>query len=145
MEKNNEKYASLKLENQLCFPMYACARKLMKLYTPYLKQIGLTYTQYIAMLVLWDKKEATVKELSECLYLDTGTLTPLLQRMERNGYLTRKRSLEDERFIIIGLTEKGWNLRDHALFIPETISKEIHLNSSDLQVLYLTLYRILSL
>ena len=102
-----QKYEQLKLENQLCFPMYACARKIVNAYTPYLKPLGLTYTQYIVFMVLWEKESVTVGQLGEALRLDAGTLTPLLKRLEKEGYVTRKRSTEDERITLVSITEKA--------------------------------------
>ena len=92
-----QKYDALKLENQICFPLYAAAREVVKQYKPHLDQLDLTYTQYIVMLVLWERKVLTTKELGQRLHLDSGTLTPLLKKMEGNGLLTRKRCAEDER------------------------------------------------
>ena len=97
----------MKLENQLCFPLYAAARSVTGLYTPWLKQLGLTYTQYITMLVLWEHEKLTVKELGAELYLDSGTLTPLLKKLEEKGLVTRCRSTRDERNLILTITEDG--------------------------------------
>ena len=91
-----EEFDNLKLENQLCFPLYACSKEIIKRYKPFLGAIDLTYTQYITMMVLWDKKELTVKDLGKCLFLDSGTLTPLLKKLETKGYIDRKRSADDE-------------------------------------------------
>lgn len=107
----NEEYNCLKLSNQLCFPLYACAKEIVRRYKPYLDELDLTYTQYIAMMVLWEKKEMNVKELGECIYLDSGTLTPLLKKLEAKGYVERHRSKEDERNLIIRITETGEALR----------------------------------
>jgi len=112
-------YNPLLLENQLCFPLYACSREVVKKYKPFLDDIGLTYTQYIAMMVLWEKESINVKSLGEKLFLDSGTLTPLLKKMEAEGLVTRKRSPEDERNLIVTLTEKGKNLREKAIDIPK--------------------------
>lgn len=111
----NEEYNCLKLSNQLCFPLYACAKEIVRRYKPYLDELDLTYTQYIAMMVLWEKKEMNVKELGECIYLDSGTLTPLLKKLEAKGYVERHRSKEDERNLIIRITETGEALRTRAL------------------------------
>ena len=124
MEKN---YDVLKLNNQLCFPLYACARETIKLYKPYLDELDLTYTQYITMMVLWEKQSVTVKELGEALYLDSGTLTPLLKKMEAKGFLTRRRSEQDERSLIVRLTEEGEALKDRALSIPYQMMSCVHL------------------
>lgn len=114
-------YNPLLLENQLCFPLYACSREVVKKYKPFLDDIGLTYTQYIAMMVLWEKKSINVKALGESLHLDSGTLTPLLKKMESQGLVTRNRSSEDERNLIVTLTKKGEDLREKAVDIPRKV------------------------
>ncbi|SFT37194.1 DNA-binding transcriptional regulator, MarR family [Selenomonas sp. GACV-9] len=108
----------LLLENQLCFPLYASARKIVAAYTPYLKPIGLTYAQYVTMMVLWEEEEITMHDLGQRLFLDSGTLTPLLKRLEKDGYLERQRRKEDERLVWIILTEKGKALRQQAESVP---------------------------
>lgn len=108
----------LKLENQLCFPLYAAAKEVVKRYRPYLEPLGLTYTQYIAMMVLWEHKEITVSKMGKLLLLDSGTLTPMLKKMESAGLLTRKRSKEDERELVVTITQKGTDLRKEAVRIP---------------------------
>ncbi len=138
-----EKYAALTLRNQLCFPLYACAREVVKLYTPVLDELDLTYTQYIAMMVLWEKGSASVKELGQALYLDSGTLTPLLKKMEAKGLLSRRRSVNDERSLIVTLTEKGEALRDKALPVPERMSKYMMLTTDEAKELYPLLYKLL--
>ena len=115
-------YDRLKLENQLCFPLYACSREIVRMYKPFLDEIGLTYTQYIAMMVLWEKKQLTVKQLGELLYLDSGTLTPLLKKMEISGLLSRSRDKTDERSVIVTLTKQGEELKEQAVLIPEKIT-----------------------
>lgn len=137
-------YDALKLENQLCFPLYACSREVVKKYKPFLDEIGLTYTQYITMMVLWEKKSVTVKSLGESLYLDSGTLTPLLKRLEADGLVSRARSVEDERNLIVTLTEKGEKLKKDAVGIPEKIGACIQLSSEDSKTLYRLLYQILN-
>lgn len=136
-------YERLKIENQLCFPLYACSREIVRLYKPYLDEIGLTYTQYITMMVLWERKQITVKQLGEILYLDSGTLTPLLKKMEVAGLLTRSRDKKDERSVIAKLTEKGEQLKDQAVSIPEKISSCVPLNQEEAGELYRLLYKIL--
>ena len=133
----------LRLEVQLCFPLYACARETIKLYKPYLDELDLTYTQYIAMMVLWEKKSVTVKELGAVLHLDSGTLTPLLKKMEAKGLLTRRRSTEDERSLIVSLTEQGEALRAQALDIPAKMSKCVNLEPEEARELYRLLYKLL--
>lgn len=111
----------LKLDDQLCFAIYACSKEITRLYRPFLEQYGLTYTQYITLLALWEKDDVTVKDLGERLYLDSGTLTPLLKKMEENQLLVRQRSSEDERKVIIKLTEKARNLKKDILSVPSKI------------------------
>lgn len=120
-----EKSDALRLENQLSFPLYAAARKMVAAYTPYLKEINLTYTQFIVMAVLWQEGEISVRDLCRTLYLDSGTLTPLLKRLETMGYLTRERSEEDERSVIVTITEKGRKLRKKAKSIPGELADEL--------------------
>lgn len=138
-----QKYEALKLKNQVCFPLYACSREIIKQYKPYLDRIDLTYTQYIAMLVLWERRQVNVKELGECLYLDSGTLTPLLKKMEAKGLVKRARSDKDERNLIVSVTEKGMALRDKALEIPGAMCERIELGKEDAAQLYDLLYKLL--
>lgn len=109
---------ALNLDNQLCFPLYAAARQVVSLYTPYLKPLGLTYTQYIVFLSLWEKDGVTVGELGSKLYLDNGTLTPLLKKLQTQGYVDRNRAQDDERVVLITLTEKGRALKEQVKEIP---------------------------
>ena len=102
-----EKYDALKLEKQLCFPLYAVSKEIVKKYKPYLDELDLTYTQYITMMVMWEHKEMNVKELGEHLYLDSGTLTPVLKKLEQKGWVKRNRAKEDERVLIVTLTAEG--------------------------------------
>ncbi len=134
---------SMKLENQLCFPLYAASKEVIKKYTPLLDEIGLTYTQYISMLVLWDKKQITAKALGECLFLDSGTITPVIKRLEQQGLVTRERSREDERSLIITITQKGELLKELAKEIPEKIGSCVNLEADEALVLYQLLYKIL--
>ena len=108
----------MKLDNQICFPLYAAARYVTGLYTPYLKELGLTYTQYITFLVLWEKDGISVSEIGSRLMLDNGTLSPMLKKMEQAGYIERKRSSDDDRVVIVSLTKKGRELQDKAKEIP---------------------------
>lgn len=140
MEKN---YDALKIENQLCFPLYACSRKVIKQYKPYLDKIDLTYTQYITMMVLWSEKELNVKELGQRLFLDSGTLTPLLKKLESKGYLTRRRSEEDERSLLVSITEAGEKLREQAVHIPGEIAQCVRLEPDEAMKLYEILYKLL--
>lgn len=138
---NKEQEEALKLENQLCFPLYAAARKVTNLYSPYLKPLGLTYTQYIVFLALWEKDHATMGELGKKLYLDNGTLTPLLKKMEKEGYVRRTRSREDERVVYIDLTEQGKAMKEKCADIPMQIGSCVHLEPEEARTLYSLLYK----
>lgn len=138
-----DKYDCLKLENQLCFPLYACAKEVVRHYKPLLDKLDLTYTQYIVMMVLWEKKTVNVKTLGENLYLDSGTLTPLLKRLEAKGLVKRKRSHSDERALNVSITEKGENLREAALNIPQEIHERMQLPKEEADTLYTLLYKTL--
>ena len=139
---NKEDY--LKLENQLCFPLYVCSKEIIKKYTPYLEKIDLTYTQYIVMMVLWEHKKMTVKELGKKLFLDSGTLTPLLKKLENKEYIERNRSIKDERNLIVSITKKGKDLKEKAKEIPKEVGKCINLSQEDAINLYKILYKIVS-
>ena len=123
--------------------MYACAREVVKRYTPFLDEIDLTYTQYIVMMVLWDRKSITVKELGQILYLDSGTLTPLLKKLEAKGFLSRKRSEADERNLIVTLSKQGESLRERAVSVPEKIAQCVMLEPEEAMTLYRLLYKLL--
>ena len=138
-----EKYEVLKLSKQLCFPLYACSREMIKLYKPWLDELGLTYTQYITMMVLWEHKSMTVKMLGQELYLDSGTLTPLLKKLEDKGLVTRRRSDRDERNLIVTITEQGEAMKDAALHIPGEMTKCINLPREDIRDLYRMLHQLL--
>jgi DNA-binding MarR family transcriptional regulator len=133
----------LKLKNQLCFPLYACSKEVVRLYKPLLDDIGLTYTQYIAMMVLWEKDSVTIKELGDKLYLDSGTITPLVKKMEAQGLVTRTRSAADERSVIVELTDNGRKLRDKAADIPGKIVSCVPLADEEAKTLYSLLYKVL--
>ncbi|MBQ3789619.1 MAG: MarR family transcriptional regulator [Lachnospiraceae bacterium] len=136
-----QEYEQLLLKNQLCFPLYACSRKIVGNYTPYLKPLGLTYTQYIVMMVLWEKESVNVGQLGEILRLDAGTLTPLLKRLEKAGYVTRERSKEDERVTVIAATPEGERLKEQCKDIPIKMSqKGSPLSEEDAGELYRLLY-----
>ncbi len=137
-------HEAMKLVNQLCFPLYAAARNVTGLYTPYLKPLGLTYTQYIVFLVLWEKDGVPVSEIGEKLMLDNGTLSPLLKKMEQAGYVTRRRSAEDDRVVLITLTEKGMVLQEEAKDIPQNVAGCIDLPPEKAQTLYTLLYELLN-
>lgn len=125
-------YDKLKLENQLCFSVYAVSRAITKLYRPLLEELDITYPQYLVMLVLWENETLSLKDLGKKLYLDSGTLTPLLKRLESMGLVMRKRSLEDERLLNVSLTEKGFQLKEKAKSIPDCILKAINLDMENL-------------
>lgn len=133
----------LKLENQLCFPLYAASRALIRQYHPYLSALDLTYTQYVAMMVLWESAPLSVKELGERLMLDTGTLTPLLKAMEQKGLLQRRRSESDERSVIVSLTDRGAALRADALAVPAQVGGCIRMDPAHVQQLYELLYELM--
>lgn len=138
-----ESYDSLKLENQLCFPLYAASREVIKRYTPFLKALDLTYTQYIAMMVLWHEKEISVKNLGAKLFLDSGTLTPVLKSLEEKGYVARRRSEDDERVVMVAATEAGAALKEKAVSVPERIASCVRLEPRDAAKLYELLYKLL--
>ncbi len=138
-----DKYESLKIENQLCFPLYACAKEVVRRYKPFLDKIDLTYTQYIVMMVMWDKKRVNVKELGQSVYLDSGTLTPLLKRLESKGLIKRERSREDERALDVTITEKGEELKNEAVNIPKEMGGCIKLTKEEAATLYNLLYKTL--
>ena len=146
-ELNREpgKYPQLQLDNQLCFPLYAAARKVVNEYTPLLKPYGLTYTQYIVFLALWEKEDGKAKVgcLGKRLYLDCGTLTPLLKKMEESGWLTRCRCKVDERVVYVSLTEEGWAMREELKGIPEKVGKCMTMKQEDAAELYTLLHRLL--
>lgn len=137
-------FEQLKLENQLCFPLYACAKEVVRKYKPYLDEIGLTYTQYIAMLVMWEYGSMNVKSLGQRLYLDSGTLTPLLKKLENAGLITRSRSHADERNLIVALTPRGQTLEDRAKDIPHKMSACINLAPDEAAALYGLLHKVLN-
>ena len=143
MSAQEEKYETLKLGNQLCFPLYACSKEIIRKYKPYLDEIDLTYTQYITMMVLWEQKSLNVKTLGEKLYLDSGTLTPVLKKLESKGYITRERSNEDERNLLVTITEEGEQLRERALSIPPAMGSCVKLSAEESKLLYDLLYKII--
>ena len=134
----------MKLKNHLCFPLYACSREAIKLYKPLLDELNLTYTQYITMLVLWERKQVTVKELGIALYLDSGTLTPLLKKLEDKGLVNRRRSALDERNLLVSLTPAGVAMQERATHIPTEMEKCVNLNQEERVTLYRLLYKMLA-
>ncbi len=145
LQQTTDEYPQLKLENQLCFPLYACARKVINQYNPYLKPLGITYTQYLVFLVLWEQQEATVGEICRRLFLDNGTITPLIKKMEKDGYVVRKRSEEDERVVKVSITEKGIALREGAKDIPFSVGGCLAIPGEDAAELYRLLYQLLDM
>lgn len=139
----DDRYDCLKLENQLCFPLYACAKEVIRKYKPYLNALELTYTQYITMMVMWEKKELTVKELGIFLYLDSGTLTPVLKKLEKKNLIVRNRSKEDERNLVVSITQKGEALKERAAEIPAQLRACVSLKPQEAQQLYQLLYTLL--
>ncbi len=139
----DKKYDPLKLENQLCFPLYACSREIIKKYRPLLEKLDLTYTQYIAMMVLWEQRKLSVKELGKKLYLDSGTLTPVLKSLEAKGFVSRNRSTEDERVLMVEITKKGDALKEKAISVPQELGKCIVLSPDEAACLYKILYKLL--
>ena len=139
-----DKYDCLKLDNQLCFPLYACSREIVRQYTPYLEPLGLTYTQYITLMALWEHRILSVKDMGKLLHLDSGTLTPVLKKLEEKGFVNRRRSREDERSLIVSLTEKGEALREQAVEIPAKVTGGLRLPQEDVQALYRLLNKMLS-
>lgn len=144
MPANTDKYDSLRLENQLCFPLYAASKEIIKRYKPYLDKINLTYTQYITMMVMWEHKQLNVKELGKNLFLDSGTLTPVLKKLEEKEFVSRQRSKEDEREVIVSITERGKELEDEALAVPAGIMTCIKMDREDSMQLYQLLYKLLN-
>ena len=142
-EAAGNEYPQLQLDSQICFPLYACARKVISAYNPLLKPFGLTYTQYIVMLALWERGKEKVGELCRRLYLDCGTITPMLKKMEESGWLTRCRCKVDERCVYVALTEKGRALREQVKDIPAKVGECITLPQEDAYELYRLLHKLL--
>ena len=139
----DNKYDVLKLENQLCFPLYVCAKEVVRAYKPYLDELDITYTQYITMMVMWEHKELRVKDIGEHLYLDSGTLTSVLKKLEEKGFVTRKRSEKDERDLIVTITDKGEALKEKAVHVPEKLGACVELDTQKAKALYDTLYEVI--
>ena len=136
---------SMKLEDQLCFPLYACAREIVKAYRPSLEALGLTYTQYITMMVLWEENQVTVKDLGQRLHLDSGTLTPLLKKLEEKGYLRRDRSTKDERVVIASLMADGAALKNQAAAVPAAVNRLLEdFSAAESRQLYRLLYQLMN-
>ena len=144
MNSKQEDFDPLKLENQLCFPMYACAKEIVRRYRPYLDELGITYTQYITMMVMWEHEKIISTDLSAYLHLDYGTLTPVLKKLETMGMIKRKRSAKDERLLEIELTDEGRDLREKAGLIPGKMSGLLGLSAKEAKTLYNLLYKTLA-
>ncbi|MBO4693247.1 MAG: MarR family transcriptional regulator [Clostridia bacterium] len=139
----SNKYESIQLKNQICFPLYAASNMITRKYKPFLDELDLTYTQYIAMMVLWEKVQANEKLLCEALCLKSNTVTPLLKKLQDKGYIEKKKDKGDERNLVITLTKAGKELRDKALRVPECMAKEVHITAEEAEVLYRILYKII--
>ena len=144
MSKKDNSYDSLRLCNQVCFPLYACSKELVRQYTPYLKDLDLTYTQYLVMMVLWEREKVSSRDLAGCLHLDYGTLTPVLKRLEKSELLVRQRMPEDERLLSICITKKGRELQKKAVDIPSAIAERVGLTKEEFATLYKLTYKALN-
>ena len=144
MNSKQEDFDPLKLQNQLCFPMYACAKEIVRRYRPYLDELGITYTQYITMMVMWEHEKIISTDLSAYLHLDYGTLTPVLKKLETMGMIKRKRAAKDERLLEIELTDAGRGLREKAGHIPGKMSGLLGLSAKEAKTLYDLLYKTLA-
>lgn len=138
-----DKYDALKLDNQICFPLYACSKEIVRQYKPFLDKLNLTYTQYIAMMVIWEEKELSVKDLGKRLYLESNTLTPVLKTLEKNGFVRRQRSSEDERVLLVSVTDAGMALREQALEVPKQMNGCFSLSPEEAAQLYKILHKIM--
>jgi len=133
----------LKLSNQICFPLYASGKEIVRRYQPYLEKLDLTYTQYIVLMVLWEKDHLSVKEIGAKLYLDSGTLTPLINKLITKGFVQKEKAPDDERELIISLTSDGIKLKEKAKEIPPLIAKKVKLTQKEARTLYTLLYKLL--
>lgn len=134
----------LRLKNQLCFPIYLCSKEIIRRYAPLLKELDLTYTQYIVMMYFWEKRQSSVRDLGKALLLDPSTLTPLLVKLESKGYITREKSEHDGRYLDVAITEKGAKLEERAVSVPESMRKCIDLSEDEAKTLYGIIYKILN-
>ena len=133
----------LKLSNQICFPLYASGKEIVRRYQPYLNKYDITYTQYIVLMVLWEKDKQNVKEIGSRLYLDSGTLTPLINKLISKGYIQKEKAKHDERELVISLTQKGRDLKKEAINIPPLIAEKVKLSEEEAKTLYVLLYKLL--
>lgn len=136
-------FDNLLLKNQLCFPLYAASKEVIRKYRPHLDRLGLTYTQYITLMVMWEKKQISAKDLGDILYLDSGTLTPVLKSLESKGFIKRNRGKDDERLLIVSITGSGEELKKQAVEIPQAMANCVNLSESEASELYRLLYKIL--
>ncbi len=136
MMQKEDKYKMLRLSSQLCFPLYACAKEIVKKYKPFLDELDLTYTQYITMMVMWENEKVNVKELGELLYLDSGTLTPVLKKLEQKKFIDRSRDKDDERVLNVTLTDSGRELKDKALDVPKKMGACLRLTEEEVASLH---------
>lgn len=141
MELNHD---SLRLKNQLCFPIYLCAKEIIRKYAPLLKKLDLTYTQYIVMMYFWEKKQSNMRDLGRALLLDPSTLTPLLVKLEAKGYITKIKSKLDGRNLDIAITDRGAKLEEKALSVPEAMRECVNLSEEEAKVLYNLTYKVLN-
>ncbi len=144
MQNQPGRYDCLKLQNQLCFPLYACSKEIIRKYKPFLDEINLTYTQYITMMVMWEHKEMNVKTLGEYLYLDSATLTPLLKALEKKGFISRTRSEKDGRNLRVVITDEGEALKEKAVEIPAKLGACVSMEPGDAQTLYRILHTLMN-
>ncbi|MBP3875101.1 MAG: MarR family transcriptional regulator [Lachnospiraceae bacterium] len=144
MTEADHKYDCLLLDHQLCFPLYACSKEIIRRYKPMLDELDLTYTQYITMMAMWEHGEMNVKELGKCLFLDSGTLTPVLKKLEAKGYIHRGRSRADERNLAVTITEEGMQLRERALSVPARMACCVELTQEEAQTMHSLLHKILN-
>ena len=139
----SKKYESLRLKNQICFPLYAASNLITRKYKPFLDTLDLTYTQYIVMMLLWEHGQANEKFLCESLCLKSNTVTPLLKKLQEKGYIEKSKDVSDERNLVITLTQSGKELQNKALFVPECMAKEVHITEEESDLLYRILYKII--
>ena len=142
--RGEQKYEKLLLKNQLCYPVYLCAKEITRKYAPALKDLDLTYTQYIVMMYFWEEHESNVRDLGRALVIDPSTLTPLLKKLEQKGYIDRVRSKSDERNLNVKITKKGLKLRDAALGVPEKMGKCLNLSHKEAKTLYNLMYKVIA-
>ena len=139
----DDKYAAIRLKNQICFPLYAVSNIITRKYKPLLDELDLTYTQYLVIMVLWEERRVNEKSLCEALFLKSNTLAPLLGKLEEKGYIKKEKDRDDVRNLVITLTEEGEKLQDRALCVPESIAREFCITPEEAATLYRILYKML--